>query len=93
MWLTSLPNKEVFWSFCSKYASSAARVQVRREDVQSVWCGIRPLAKDPSATDTADAVRDHLVIAEKNGMVTVTGGKWTTYRCCSLSQSCAKCCR
>jgi hypothetical protein len=49
--------------------------------VQSVWCGIRPLAKDPNAKNTEDAVRDHLVIAETNRMVTVTGGKWTTYRC------------
>lgn len=65
-------------SVASETAPNA--VQVRREDVQSVWCGIRPLAKDPSATDTADAVRDHLVIADDNGMVTVTGGKWTTYR-------------
>lgn len=46
----------------------------------SVWSGIRPLAKDPSATSTADAVRDHLVISDPSGLVTVTGGKWTTYR-------------
>ena len=51
-----------------------------------MWCGIRPLAQDPSATDTADAVRDHLVIVEGNGMVTVTGGKWTTYRYRSSSK-------
>ena len=55
-------------------------VTVRREDVQSVWSGIRPLAADPNAANTADAVRDHLVTCEGDGMVTVTGGKWTTYR-------------
>lgn len=59
---------------------NAGRVQVRRKDVLSVWSGIRPLAKDPSATSTADAVRDHLVISDPSGLVTVTGGKWTTYR-------------
>lgn len=53
---------------------------MRRKDVLSVWSGIRPLAKDPSATSTADAVRDHLVISDPCGLVTVTGGKWTTYR-------------
>lgn len=31
-------------------------------------------------SNTADAVRDHLVVREGDGMVTVTGGKWTTYR-------------
>jgi glycerol-3-phosphate dehydrogenase len=69
-------------SWCASLLHSAApSLQVRREDVLSVWSGIRPLAKDPSATNTADAVRDHLVISDDHGMVTVTGGKWTTYRC------------
>ena len=46
-----------------------------------MWSGLRPLASDPTAsTSTADAVRDHLVVREGDGMVTVTGGKWTTYR-------------
>jgi hypothetical protein len=48
--------------------------------VQSVWSGLRPLATDPGISNTADAVRDHLVVREGDGMITVTGGKWTTYR-------------
>ena len=55
-------------------------LQVRREDVQSVWSGLRPLAVPPGSGNTADAVRDHVVVSEGDGMVTVTGGKWTTYR-------------
>lgn len=55
-------------------------VKVRRSDVKSAWSGIRPLAIDPNATDTASALRDHIVTVGPDGMVTVTGGKWTTYR-------------
>jgi glycerol-3-phosphate dehydrogenase len=54
--------------------------QVRRQDVQSVWSGLRPLAVDPKAVSTADVVRDHLISVGSNGLVTVAGGKWTTYR-------------
>ncbi|PSC72023.1 glycerol-3-phosphate dehydrogenase mitochondrial-like [Micractinium conductrix] len=55
-------------------------VKVRRSDVQSAWSGIRPLALDPNAEDTASASRDHIVTVDPDGMITVTGGKWTTYR-------------
>lgn len=55
-------------------------VKVRRSDVKSAWSGIRPLAIDPHAKDTASALRDHVVSIGPDGLVTVTGGKWTTYR-------------
>ena len=59
-------------------------VKVRRSDVKSAWSGIRPLAIDPTTSDssesTSNIVRDHVVFVEKDGMVTITGGKWTTYR-------------
>ena len=55
-----------------------------RADVTSAWSGIRPLAKDPMAGKngggTENMSRDHLVVDEGDGMITVTGGKWTTYR-------------
>ncbi|GAA0140164.1 dehydrogenase [Lithospermum erythrorhizon] len=55
-------------------------VKVRRTDVLSAWSGIRPLATDPSAKNTESISRDHVVVEEVPGLVTVTGGKWTTYR-------------
>ena len=55
-------------------------VEVRRSDVQSAWSGVRPLAADPTASDTASASRDHVVAVEPDGLLTVAGGKWTTYR-------------
>ena len=58
----------------------AGLVQVRRSDVLSAWSGIRPLAADPDAEDTANISRDHVITTGQDGMVTVSGGKWTTYR-------------
>eukprot|EP00884_Botryococcus_braunii_P011342 jgi/Botrbrau1/20208/Bobra.31_1s0005.1 len=55
-------------------------VDVRRSDVMSAWSGIRPLAMDPNSKDTASASRDHVITEDPDGLITVTGGKWTTYR-------------
>ena len=46
----------------------------------SAWSGIRPLAIDPSAKSTESISRDHVVCEDYPGLVTITGGKWTTYR-------------
>ncbi|PNX70115.1 glycerol-3-phosphate dehydrogenase SDP6 mitochondrial-like, partial [Trifolium pratense] len=53
---------------------------VRRADVLSAWSGIRPLAVDPTAKNTESISRDHIVCEDYPGLVTITGGKWTTYR-------------
>jgi len=52
----------------------------RHEDVLSVFAGLRPLRKIGGASDTASVPRDHTVLVSKSGLVTVVGGKWTTYR-------------
>ena len=51
-----------------------------RADVKSVFVGIRPLVRSGDAHATATLSRDHLVRAEPSGLLTVAGGKWTTYR-------------
>ena len=66
--------------FILEAISEYLTVKVRRSDVKSAWSGIRPLAIDPNAADTASALRDHIVTVDADGVVTVTGGKWTTYR-------------
>ena len=53
---------------------------VERSDVQAAWSGLRPLVSDPKAADTARLSRDHVVQVSGTGLVTITGGKWTTYR-------------
>lgn len=53
---------------------------VERDDVLAAWSGLRPLVSDPKAADTARLSRDHVVHVADSGLVTIAGGKWTTYR-------------
>lgn len=55
-------------------------VNVRRGDVMSAWCGIRPLVLDPSKPNTESIARNHIIHVSQSGLVTIAGGKWTTYR-------------
>ncbi|HEY4209407.1 MAG TPA: glycerol-3-phosphate dehydrogenase/oxidase [Puia sp.] len=50
-----------------------------RKDIRSVFAGLRPLVKSNSKK-TAELSRDHLIAVSASGLITVTGGKWTTYR-------------
>lgn len=51
-------------------------------DVRSLWVGLRPLVKpqDDNGESTKAISREHTVLVSRSGLVTVTGGKWTTYR-------------
>ncbi|XP_039266240.2 glycerol-3-phosphate dehydrogenase, mitochondrial-like isoform X1 [Styela clava] len=55
-------------------------VRVRRGDVLSAWSGIRPLVVDPSSKNTQSISRNHVVHVSPSKLVTIAGGKWTTYR-------------
>ncbi len=63
-----------------KYLSKAPT----RADVRSVWVGLRPLVRpvqdEDGRTQTKALSREHTVLVDRSGLVTVTGGKWTTYR-------------
>lgn len=51
-----------------------------RADVLSVFVGIRPLVRSGDSRITAALSRDHTIHIDPSGMLTTTGGKWTTYR-------------
>lgn len=53
-----------------------------RADVRSVWVGLRPLVRpaDEDEGPTKALSREHTIVVGRSGLVTVTGGKWTTYR-------------
>lgn len=51
-----------------------------RADVLSVFAGVRPLAARQPTGKTAAIARDHALYIDPSGLVTTTGGKWTTYR-------------
>lgn len=57
---------------------------INRDDVLSAWAGIRPLVKSPNAVSkqgkTEQLVRSHLLLQSPSNLITITGGKWTTYR-------------
>jgi glycerol-3-phosphate dehydrogenase len=52
----------------------------KRDDVLSVFAGIRPLVRAPGAISTAALSRDHVIHIDSSGLMTIAGGKWTTYR-------------
>ena len=51
-----------------------------RADVRSVWVGLRPLVAPDSSKATRTISREHTIEVSEQGLLTVTGGKWTTYR-------------
>jgi glycerol-3-phosphate dehydrogenase len=51
-----------------------------RADVRSVFVGIRPLVRSGDSRLTAALSRDHTIHIDASGLLTTTGGKWTTYR-------------
>jgi glycerol-3-phosphate dehydrogenase len=51
-----------------------------RDDVLSVFAGIRPLVRGTGVASTAALSRDHVIHIDRSGLVTICGGKWTTYR-------------
>jgi glycerol-3-phosphate dehydrogenase len=69
---------EFILSESAKYLRRAPK----RSDVKSIWVGLRPLVKstEDEGIDTKGLSREHTILVSRSGLVTVTGGKWTTYR-------------
>jgi len=51
-----------------------------RKDILSVFTGIRPLVNTARTSNTAALSREHTIMISKSGLLTIAGGKWTTYR-------------
>jgi glycerol-3-phosphate dehydrogenase len=66
--------------FILKHASQYLTGNPTRKDVRSVFAGLRPLVKSGNGKNTASLSRDHSLLISDSGLVTITGGKWTTYR-------------
>jgi glycerol-3-phosphate dehydrogenase len=58
----------------------------RRSDILSVFAGIRPLVRTGDAKNTAALSRDHTIHIDGSGLLTIAGGKWTTYR--NMAEDC-----
>jgi glycerol-3-phosphate dehydrogenase len=71
------------------HARRYLNLPVTAGDVKAAWSGLRPLLRDerasPSSRTTAGAARDYRLEVAVSGLVTVAGGKWTTYRSMAVS--------
>lgn len=69
-------------AFILRESARYLRKAPTRADVKSIWVGLRPLVKpqDDDGESTKALSREHTVVVSRSGLVTVTGGKWTTYR-------------
>ena len=66
--------------FLLKHTARYLTKDPTKNDVLSWFAGIRPLVSNPDAENTAAISREHVVNISKSGLVTIAGGKWTTYR-------------
>ncbi len=67
-------------TFLLEHAAIYLAHDPKRSDVLSVYCGVRPLVRTAGDKGTAELARDHVLMLSKSNLVTITGGKWTTYR-------------
>jgi len=73
------PSREEI-SYLLRHICRYFDLQICESDIKAVWSGLRPLIKDPKASDTAKLTRDHIIEQSPSGLITIAGGKWTTYR-------------
>lgn len=72
-------EKEI--DFILDTANAYLNKKVSRTDVLSVFAGLRPLAAPKDSSEkTKEISRSHKIFVSESGLVTITGGKWTTYR-------------
>ncbi len=68
-------------NFILRHASEYLDPDPRREDILSAFAGLRPLVSlKHEDDDTAVIPRDHTLQVSESGLITIAGGKWTTYR-------------
>lgn len=66
--------------FILRTAAAYLRPAPQRSDILSVFAGLRPLVREDTGKDSKSLARDHLIAVSDSGLVTLTGGKWTTCR-------------
>ena len=66
--------------FVMEHAAKYLTKDPKPEDVLSIFAGLRPLVSSGDSSDTSAISRDHTIVVSNSGLITVTGGKWTTYR-------------
>lgn len=77
--LEPIPQEEEI-DFLLKHAARYLTKDPCRADILSVFAGLRPLIRTEHAEKTAELSRDHTTLISPSGLITIAGGKWTTYR-------------
>ena len=73
------PLKEEI-DFILKNASKYMTIKPKKDDIKSVFAGLRPLAATSDNKSTKEVSRSHKIDISPSGLISVLGGKWTTYR-------------
>ena len=88
--LTTLQEKTIISEdeidFLLTHINQYFKRPVQRSDIKGHFSGIRPLIKDNMATNSADMIREHQIMQSSSNLISITGGKWTTYR--KMAQEC-----
>jgi glycerol-3-phosphate dehydrogenase len=66
--------------FIIKHINRYCTTLITRADINSVYVGLRPLVKQKTKVSSALISREHHLSVSSSGLITITGGKWTTYR-------------
>lgn len=66
--------------FIIKHFNRYCNTSIQKNNVKSVYAGLRPLVKHGNGQKTSLLSRDHTIVVAKSGLVSIVGGKWTTYR-------------
>ena len=74
----SVTDEEI--DFLLETAGAYLANQPTRDDILSTFAGVRPLVNRSDTTNTSKLSRSHELFIDANGLITITGGKWTTYR-------------
>jgi glycerol-3-phosphate dehydrogenase len=67
-------------AFLMTHAARYLNRDPQPQDVLSLYAGLRPLVRQGDGKSTAAMSRDHTILISDSGLISITGGKWTTYR-------------
>ena len=66
--------------FIIRHINRYINTNIKYSDIKTIFAGLRPLISIKGKKSTSFLPRDHTTVVSASGMVTITGGKWTTYR-------------
>src|SRR4051794_24389371 len=72
--------REAERTYLAEHVSKYLSRTLVSSDVCSIWSGQRPLVRKDGTTNTSALARDHTILTSSTKLITITGGKWTTYR-------------